>query len=174
MHDRFRRLDLAGIRRRRRRIVFVTGGNALGIATAAVDARRLVFGGDGFGGTDGGEALGCSLAEAALQLAEHDAIPAFHAGLLDALAVDEGAVGGFQINQLVNAIRLLQKLGVEAGDEGVVDDDVVFRVTTDGEAVFEHIEDEFVTIVEIEGQVRHAADAGKRRLKAGKLAGENQ
>jgi hypothetical protein len=89
------------------------------------------------------------------------------------LAVDEGAVGGLQVDELVNTIGLLQKLGVEAGDEGVVDDDVVGTVTTDSEAVFEDIEDEFITIVEIEGQIRHAWRAEKSVRRALKLKVED-
>ena len=150
-------LDFAGVLR-------IARGDALGIAVAAVDARRgIFFGGDRLGVADGREAFRRAIAEAAVELAEHDAVPAFDAGGAgDALAVDEGAVGGLQVDELVNTVGLPQKLGVEARDVGVVDDDVIAGVTTDGKTRFEDIEDEFITIVEIEGQIRHAG----RRKKA--------
>ena len=53
---------------------------------------------------------------------------------------------------------------METGNEGVVDDNVIVRITPYGESFFEDVEDELITIVEIEGQIWHA---GRAERKAG-------
>ncbi len=55
------------------------------------------------------------------------------------------------------------------GDEGIIDDDVVAAVTTDGEPCFEDIEDELISIIEVEGQIWHAGRA--KRLKGREIKG---
>ena len=53
----------------------------------------------------------------------------------------------------------------------VVDDDVVSGIATNGEPVFQEIEDKLVTIVEIERQIRHAKsrDWERKILKVSKI-----
>ena len=42
-----------------------------------------------------------------------------------------------------------------AGDVSVINDNVVFGIPSDGKAFFEDVEDELISIIEIEGQIRH-------------------
>jgi hypothetical protein len=44
---------------------------------------------------------------------------------------------------------------VEARDVAVVDDDVILGITTYGKTVFENVEDEFISVVEIKSQIGH-------------------
>jgi hypothetical protein len=59
---------------------------------------------------------------------------------------------------------------VVGGDEGVVDDDVIACLTTDGEPFFEDVEDELISIIKIEGQIWHAVRA-KRAKKLREYGG---
>jgi hypothetical protein len=54
---------------------------------------------------------------------------------------------------------------VKSGDVGVVDDNVVLRIPSDGQPLLENIEDELITIIEVEGQVRHGRTAGSKKAE---------
>ena len=48
-------------------------------------------------------------------------------------------------------------------DVGVVDHDIVAGITPQGEPVLEKIEDKLITVVEVEGQIRHIRISRKAR-----------
>ena len=100
---------------------------------------------------------------AGIELAEAHPITGGEFRALDALAIHPGAVGGFQIRDLERAVRLLDEFRVETADVSVLDDDLVARISAKREPVLDQVEDELISVVEIERQIRH--EGGREPLR---------
>lgn len=95
------------------------------------------------------------IAEPGFEMAKVDLVPGFKLGPLHPFIIDERAVGRIEVHHLIETVRLPEQFRMEAGDPFVFDQDFVSSIAPEAEPIFDQVENELVSVVEIERQIGH-------------------
>lgn len=95
------------------------------------------------------------VAESGFEMAKVDLVARFELGPLHPFIVDERAIGRIEVHHFIETVRLSEQFRMEAGDPLVFDQDFVSSVAPEAEPIFDQVENELVSVVEIERQIGH-------------------
>lgn len=88
------------------------------------------------------------------QRAEGEPVALTEDAALHALAIDESARGGVEIENFITAVRILSYFGVLFGEALIIDNHVIALAPADGKAVCEGSH-HFLSVFECEGEFCH-------------------
>lgn len=95
------------------------------------------------------------VAESGFEMAKVDLVARFEFGPLHPFIVDERAVGRIEVHHFIETVRLSEQFRMKAGDSLVFDQDFVSSVAPEAEPIFDQVENELVSVVEIKRQIGH-------------------
>ncbi len=93
--------------------------------------------------------------EPGFEMPKVDLVARFEGGPLHPFIVHKGAVGRIEVHHFIMPVSLPEQFRMETGDPFVFDQDFVSSIAPEAEPIFDQVENELVSVVEIKRQIGH-------------------